>query len=519
MLFTCVFVPFFPIQTVMRNVPETSQSKDKRPELPVALVEAGENIVRVVLCNEAASACGIEAGMTKTQAEQFGALIRDKSASAEQSAQSALIECAFSFSPRVESTAPGIVTLDIAGLERLFGSPAKINSALQAAAASLGLKVNVATAHDPDTALIAARGIEGVSVVPQGQEEQCLGPLSIDVLSPSPEDREILEEWGIQTCKDLAKILPVPLTERLGQEGLRLWKLTRGELRRSLVPFDPPRRFQEVAELEEPVELLEPLLFVINRLLENILEKLNARALFVQELHLELSLDVRSEDWHINQARHKEMPQTFERTLALPVPMQDPKTLLKLLHLDLEAHPPHAPILRIALTAEPARPRYTQGNLFLRAAPEAEKVEVLQAKLRSIVGETDMLNRNTVGAPGMVDSHEPDSFKVLPFMASCSEKKALPAPQSEEDMLRIYRPPRSARVRVARDAPVHIAFSGISSAILQSSGPWRCAGSWWKKKWEREFWDIELRLTAGLAQYRIYRDVLTNGWFVAGKVN
>jgi hypothetical protein len=89
MLFTCVFVPFFPIQAVMRKAPETSPAKDKRPELPIALVEAGENITRVVVCNEAAAGCGIEAGMTKMQAEQFGALIRDKSASAEKSAQSA----------------------------------------------------------------------------------------------------------------------------------------------------------------------------------------------------------------------------------------------------------------------------------------------------------------------------------------------------------------------------------------------------------------------------------------------
>ena len=45
----------------------------------------------------------------------------------------------------------------------------------------------------------------------------------------------------------------------------------------------------------------------------------------------------------------------FTRNLSLPLPMLDAKVFLKLLQLDLNAHPPGAPIVKIHLSAEPAR--------------------------------------------------------------------------------------------------------------------------------------------------------------------
>src|SRR5580765_1962920 len=71
----------------------------------------------------------------------------------------------------------------------------------------------------------------------------------------------------------------------------------------------------------------------------------------------------------------------FARTLKLPVPMQDAKILLKLLQLDLAAHPPGAPIEKLALRAEPVKPRVTQDGFFVPVAPEPEKLELLLARV------------------------------------------------------------------------------------------------------------------------------------------
>ena len=80
------------------------------------------------------------------------------------------------------------------------------------------------------------------------------------------------------------------------------------------------------------MEQLEPLSFLLARLLNGLIVRLGARALATNELRLRLKLE--------NGAPH-------ERTLRLPVPMLDARAFLKLLQLDLAAHPPPAAVARI----------------------------------------------------------------------------------------------------------------------------------------------------------------------------
>src|SRR6202035_3221146 len=162
---------------------------------------------------------------------------------------------------------------------------------------------------------------------------------------------ETLERWGIRDLRALAALPEVALSERLGQEGLRLQQLARGAASHTLVPLEAPTVFQEAVELEYPIVLLEPLAFLLNRLLEQICARLASRALNTQELRLTLEL----ESFSSNQ-KSKINHQQFQRTLRLPLPMLDPKLFLKLLQLDLSAHPPGAPIVKIHLAPEPAGP-------------------------------------------------------------------------------------------------------------------------------------------------------------------
>jgi protein ImuB len=79
----------------------------------------------------------------------------------------------------------------------------------------------------------------------------------------------------------------------------------------------------------------------------------------------------------------------YQRTLKLAAPSQDVKVLLKLLHLDLSAHPPEAPIKKITVEAFPARLRSVQAGLFQPLAPEPAKLEITLARLRDVVGAED----------------------------------------------------------------------------------------------------------------------------------
>ena len=101
---------------------------------------------------------------------------------------------------------------------------------------------------------------------------------------------ETFSRWGIRKLRDLAALPDVALSERLGQAGIHLQKLARGATSRTLVPVEPPLIFEEVIELEYPLVLLEPLAFLLGRLLEQLCARLEARALATQELRLNLEL-------------------------------------------------------------------------------------------------------------------------------------------------------------------------------------------------------------------------------------
>src|SRR5439155_1660982 len=130
---------------------------------------------------------------------------------------------------------------------------------------------------------------------------------------------DTLSRWGIRNLRALAALPEIALSERLGQEGVRLQQLARGATSRTLVPVEPPLVFEEAIELEHPLVLVEPLAFLLARMLEQLCARLSARALATQEIRLQLELDNGS---HIK---------TFHRTLRLPVPLLDEKIFLKLL--------------------------------------------------------------------------------------------------------------------------------------------------------------------------------------------
>lgn len=397
-----------------------------------------------------------------------------------------LTALAFEFSPTVEQTSDHTVTLDASGLDRLFGLPQDVASAMARRAAESGVKAAIALASNPDAAICAARGFPGVSIVPYGDEAKFLAPLPIALVAPSPELRETLERWGIRRLHELAALPPLGIAERLGPEGLRLRELARGEAERKLLPIAEPARFEDSLELEYPVELLEPLAFLLARLLNGLSTKLATRALATNEVRLRLKLE--------NRAEH-------QSTLRLPVPSVDSKAFLKLLQLDLEAHPPAAPVVEVRISMNPVKPLAAQNGLFVLAAPEPVKLEITLARIQAIVGE------GRVGRPELPDTHRPGAFRM-----GNGSRPAFAGAARLELALRIFRPPRAARVAISAGQPRFLAADGIRGQVLESAGPWRTSGDWWTTDpWSRDEWDVAL---SDGALYRIYCE--PKGWFVEG---
>lgn len=482
--------------------------------VPAALFDGPESLLKVVACNKSARTAGVYVGMSKVQAEVCGVTLIRRVQEQEEIADAELVDCAYHFSPNVETTSPGTIIIDLAGSERLLGTGKTLAQIILGEVTKLGLESNVSIASNPDTAHYAARGFPGITVIDPCDESRRLSALPVEVLGLEADVLDTLHAWGIKTFKALAALPTIPLTERLGQYGLHLQRLAQGAVTRELVPAALPESFHESTELEEPVELLEPLAFVLNRLLDQLMERLIERSLATDQIEIVLSLEVHP-DREINAPVTCESSLvTYQRTVKLPVPTQDAKVLLKLAQLDLAAHPPHAPVKKIRIEATPARIRFTQAGLFQPLAPEPASLEISMARLSAVVGETDLQGRQRVGFPALLDSHRPDHFQVVPPATKHTNSQTMP-----RLALRRFRPAIPARVEVSADeVPVWIGFAQKRARVIQASGPWQGNGEWWDAvgEWKRGEWDIQLTLDGHTALYRVFRDLGTKSWFVEG---
>jgi protein ImuB len=401
-------------------------------------------------------------------------------------AATGLADVAESFAPMFELTAPGTVVFDISGLGRLYGSPRQIAESI---AKRAGAGANVAVAANVETAILAARNFSGVTVV-RGNDAEVLAPLGIEALPLSPEMWETLDSWGIRSLADFANLPPLGIAERLGPEGLNLQDLARGAMERPLRIHKAVVPYEDRIELEHPVELLEPLLFLIARILNDLCARLESQALAASEITTRLDLE--------NKTEHS-------RSIRLPLPTRDSRAILKLLQLDLEAHPPAAPMMAVSLTLQAVQPRRIQNDIFLPPTPEPDKLELTLTRIRALVGDEN------VGIPELLDTHRPRPFRLSSQGVGEAGKIAEPPARENRMAVRYFRPPVAASVRCNGARPVRVDASDIHGSIVTAAGPWRTCGEWWTTTpWARDEWDVAL---SNEKYYRIYCEPPLK-WFV-----
>ncbi len=506
------------------------------------------------------------------------------------SATDVLVEVAREFSPRIEVGGPRAldaaegraldaaqarqVVLDLSGSTRLFGETRAMGEALHRIAADRGLRVRVAIAGTRTAARLLACAASGpVTVIDPGTEAAALAQLPIQLLAVLAHDEPVelshprtlassaaashaavlstFRRWGLRTLGEVAALPAAAVAARLGQKGVRWQRLARGEDPRPLLPVVPEERFEQALDLEWPIEGLEPLSFVLGRLLEPLEAHLERRGRGAAVLHVRLHLVTRA---------------VHERSLQLPAPMRDARTLRTLALLDLESHPPAAAIDRVDVAVDPTPARVLQFSLLTRALPSPDQISTLMARLDALMGE------GRCGSPAVVDTWQPGAFAMKAFGPRDSNVihphgprrhegtetrvsgpedlcvSVSPWPVAASDAtnhpavaLRRFRVPVSARVHVDRHTPARVTTDGVAmrpdnpvltkrsafadrgglsgGGVQRCAGPWRSSGGWWTattKAWDRDEWDVTL--TDG-ATYRVFRDRSTDAWFIEGVVD
>lgn len=438
-----------------------------------------------------------------------------------------LPDFAYGFSPIVEEAGGRTAVIDAEGCELLFGSAYQLATDIARLAkeprinGGLESAVNVALAANPDAALHAAMHLKGITFIAAGEELTCLGELPVAALEFSlvnvekklaDEIFETLRLWGIRTFQDFASLPVTGVSERLGQEGVRLQQLAAGKTERHLKVKQPAAVFANSIELDHVLHELEPLSFIFARLLNQLCATLNAYALATNELTLQMQLSDQT---------------TYDRTLSLPHPMRDHKVFLKLLLLEMEKSPPQAAVKAVWLTCDPVKPRVLQHGLFVPLAPAPDKLELTLARLAKLVGEQN------IGSPVLLDTHRPDAFDVKRFVLETDSRKRRKAAGNRQSAVgnrqclgfRMFRPPLRAVVQVDRGLPAQISAwnkqRSVYGKVVNVAGPWRTTGDWWRDDgWARDEWDVAVEMgkpgSEQQAVYRIYRELNSGAWFVEG---
>jgi protein ImuB len=477
----------------------------------LAIFAGNGNRATLVAATRRARQGGLQPGMTLPQARVLlpNLAVRPRDPECERAAQETLVETAAKFSPRIEDAGEGVIYLDITGLERHFPTSepeTDLARTLLIATEKAGLPAWAGIASSKLAAGIAAETPPSPRVVPPRQEARFLAPLPLNRLCPETRTYEMLHRWGIDTIGKFAALPRNQIAGRLGPLGHKLHEQARGLDTHPLVPRQTPLVFHEGMDLDWSLVSLEPFLFVGGTALERLCRRLETRGLACIQLSLSLRLEPNGSE---------------ERSILLPSPTCDARTLLTLTRLDLERQQPAAPVTGFTFAAYPDRPREAQLTIFGPTALSPDKLATTLARLFALLGP------QRSGSPRAVDSHLPNRFQLVDF--------APPAPPDTHSeatsgkgllAVRVLRPAIALEVETTPGSdsghPVTVRPAttirgrdvAIQGRVHVASGPWRTEEDWWSETpADRDYWDVELN-DGGV--YRLYRDRHTGNWYADG---
>jgi len=397
-----------------------------------------------------------------------------------------------------------------------------------------------------------------------------LGSLPISVLQPDPALAVLLDGIGVETCGELAELAGESVEVRLGADGVRLWKLARGEDDRLI--FSPMPRELPHASLEWSDYVLtdtERLLFSVNALLGTVCEKLVERGSLAREMTLDFKLS---------------RGDTLATAIRAGRATASRKTWLRLARSTLERMVLPAGVVGLALRAAAiVTDDGHQGDLFDRGFATASATEAALASLAEEQGDVVVVPENTahplverrtkwIGAPGdgrvsaaggrmetgdggkreagggrrekqrtrrpkavRESASEPnDDGASIPIRPPAADSRQFPVPSLSpvpgSPFPVPYRPPVDSRLILyllptpraveaqteeRRDHVLPTAYrdGGAWFKVLSAAGPDRVSGERWGEAFAREYFRC---IVDDGGMVWLYHDARSDGWFLHG---
>jgi protein ImuB len=402
-----LFVPHLPLGL--------ARARRSEPFPPGPLVLGGKpwDPGPVIDASPDARALGVRRGMPLASAHRLvpEATFIEPDLDADRSAADRAFEALGRSSPSLAGSgdpldaAFGQFEIGIDGLGPLWGpEPAlieRVSSALRAAlpgerqgpAADVAFRPRAGIAGTHFAATIAAVHArpDAPIVVPPGTEAAFLAEFPSGLLTTDPDIRARLTRFGLRRIAAVAELPRSALIARFGDEGARLYARARGE---ETEPFRPRRATERLAlalPIEPPVDDLEPLRFVLHRLVAAITAQLAARGLAADRAHLTLELDLAF--------AARGTPPGLEVEQRFPEPTADAEAIERLLFARLEREPPPAAVQRLELELRGTTPSAGQQlPLFVPQAARTARLGWQLARLALTYGE-DRVRRVAITDP------------------------------------------------------------------------------------------------------------------------
>lgn len=321
-----------------------------------------------------------------------------------------VLDALASFTPGIETDIDpdargfGQVLLGIEGLHRLWGDePRLVDRVLRVVRALLPGEPRLgigSTRFGAQVAAVVGRG--ELQVVPAGDavaEASYLAPLSIRLLPADDETRERLRVFGLTTIGEFAALPGSAVVARFGAHGAMLHGLARGMDGRPLRPHKPIQHLRAEAELDPPVDMLEPLRFLLRNLCTALCEQLAARGAGATRAVLVLELE-------------HGRPLVLEQ--ALPEPAAAPDLLERVLFARLTGASPEAPVTRLIVELRGEQVAAGQQlGLFTPQLARAGRLDWQLVGLSLRFGADRVLRARTLDPEAVVPEQRSELFNAV----------------------------------------------------------------------------------------------------------
>ena len=438
----------------------------------------------IYICNQAARACGIQAGMKVTAAQALAndLIIFTRNEVAEQAALARIAAWAGKFTSFVSLAPPHALLLEVAGSLKFFGGVQKFIDHIKKEVQALGFNAGYALSPTPTGSLILAKAGSN-PVVPQKEAFiRHLNALPLKYLGLDLPTYEALSQSGLKHVSDIQHLPRAALLRRFGEGFVNLIDRLVGRAPDPQIPYTPPLVFHAELELPFAMETTEPLLFALHRLILELVGWLKSLEAGTNKIILNLYT--------------KEEIKCI--TLNLLTPSRDPKHLLKLLQEHIDNIKLSSPVSTLTVRVEEVLALgATNLDFFEKSRDTYLNLEQLLERLNARLG------KGAVSGMALNADHRPEkAFVLAGFDPSQSAKNWTCPPRP------LWFLPQAQALAVIENTPF---YQGLLHLAL---GPERIETGWWDGlDVMRDYYVAQNPLGS---RFWIYQDRRSQNWFLQG---